>query len=70
MITGTISLEQSTVKLHVKEAGKYQVFIVASVQGEEDAVAASRASYRMIADALYDRRMEIVHERVKSLINQ
>jgi enamine deaminase RidA (YjgF/YER057c/UK114 family) len=64
MTAPTISFEQSTVKLHVKEAGKCQAFIVASVEGEEDAASAARASYAMIADALFDRRMQIVHERV------
>ena len=41
-------------------AGEGHAFIVVSISGEEDAATAARASYAMIADALYDRRMEIV----------
>lgn len=52
------------IALHSTEAGEGQAFIVASVLGEEDAATAARASYAMIADALYDKRMEIVHERI------
>jgi enamine deaminase RidA (YjgF/YER057c/UK114 family) len=64
MTAGTISFEQSMLKLHVKEAGQCQAFIVASLPDEEDAATASRTSYRMIADTLFDRHMEIVHERI------
>jgi enamine deaminase RidA (YjgF/YER057c/UK114 family) len=64
MTTGAISFEESTLKLHVRKAGKSQAFIVALVPDEEDAAKASRTSYRMIADTLIDRRMQIVHERV------
>ena len=64
MTTRAVSFEHSTLKLHFKGAGKGQAFIIASVPGEEDVARASRISYRMIADALSDRRMEIVHERV------
>jgi hypothetical protein len=52
------------IALHSMEAGEGRAFIVASVTGEEDGAAAARASYTMIADALYDKRMEIVHERI------
>ena len=52
------------IALHSTEAGEGRAFIVASVPGEEDAATAARASYALIADALYDRRMEIVHERI------
>jgi enamine deaminase RidA (YjgF/YER057c/UK114 family) len=49
---------------HGTEAGDGQAFLVASVAGEEDAATAARASYAMIAQALHDKRMEIVHERI------
>jgi enamine deaminase RidA (YjgF/YER057c/UK114 family) len=49
---------------HDTEAGDGQAFLVASVAGEEDAAAAARASYAMIAQALHDKRMTIVHERI------
>ncbi len=52
------------IALQITDAGEGQVFIVVSVTGEEDAATAARASYAMIADALYDQRMEIVHERI------
>jgi hypothetical protein len=52
------------IAMHRTEAGEGQVFLVASVTGEEDAATASRASYTMIAEALSDKRMEIVHERI------
>jgi enamine deaminase RidA (YjgF/YER057c/UK114 family) len=52
------------IALHSREAGEGRVFIVASVTGEEDAAAAARALYSMIADALHDKRMEIVQERI------
>ena len=52
------------ITMHRTEAGEGQVFLVASVTGEEDAVTASRASYTMIAETLSDKRMEIVHERI------
>jgi enamine deaminase RidA (YjgF/YER057c/UK114 family) len=51
------------IALHSMEAGG-QAFLVASVSGAEDAATAARASYTMIADALYDNRMKIVHERI------
>jgi enamine deaminase RidA (YjgF/YER057c/UK114 family) len=50
--------------LHSVEAEEGHAFIVASVRGEEDAVRAARASYAMIAEALSDKRMEIIHERI------
>jgi enamine deaminase RidA (YjgF/YER057c/UK114 family) len=50
--------------LHSTEAGEGRAFIVASVPGEEDAATAARALYTMIADALCDKRMEIVQERI------
>ena len=50
--------------LHSMETGEGNAFIVASVASEGDAATASRASYAMIANALYDKRMEIVHERI------
>jgi enamine deaminase RidA (YjgF/YER057c/UK114 family) len=40
------------------------VFLVASVAGEEDAAAAAQAAYAGIGEALSDRRMTIVHERI------
>ena len=52
------------IALHCTEAGEGQAFFVSSVSNEEDAVAAAKASYSMIADALHDRRMEVVHERI------
>jgi enamine deaminase RidA (YjgF/YER057c/UK114 family) len=52
------------IALHSREAGEGRVFLVASVTGEEDAAAAARATYAMIADVLHDKRMEIVHERI------
>jgi len=56
--------EQMNVVLHMSYAGDGQTFFVASVPREEDAATAARASYAMIADALHDKGMEIVHERV------
>ena len=52
MTAGAISIEQSRFNLHVRDAGKGEAFIVASVPGEEAAAAAARRSYRVIADAL------------------
>jgi len=52
------------IALHSREAGEGRVFLVASVTGEEDAAAAARALYSMIADALHDKRMEIFQERI------
>jgi len=52
------------IALHSTEAGKGRTFIVASVHGKEDAATATRTLYTMIADALYDKRIEIVHERI------
>ena len=53
-----------SIALHSREAGEGHAFLVASVTGEEDAATAARALYSMIADALHDKRMEIVHERI------
>jgi len=50
--------------LHVTEAGEGRAFIVASVPRKVDAETAARAFYTMIADALHDKRKEIVHERI------
>jgi len=52
------------VALHFTEAGEGRAFIVASVSGEEDAATAARALYTMLADALFDHHMEIIHERI------
>jgi enamine deaminase RidA (YjgF/YER057c/UK114 family) len=52
------------IALRTTEAGDGQAFMVTSVTGAEDAVTAARASYAMIADALYDKGMVIVHERI------
>jgi enamine deaminase RidA (YjgF/YER057c/UK114 family) len=52
------------VVLHCSEAGEGHVFIVASVSGEEDAALTAREVYCRIAEALSDRRMTIVHERI------
>jgi enamine deaminase RidA (YjgF/YER057c/UK114 family) len=52
------------VVLHCTEAGPGQVFLVASVSGEEDADSAAREAYSRIAEVLSDRRMTVVHERV------
>jgi enamine deaminase RidA (YjgF/YER057c/UK114 family) len=52
------------IALHCTEAGDGQAFFVASVSGEEDAATAARVSYAMIADALHEKRMEIIHERI------
>ena len=53
-----------SIALYSTEAGEGRAFFVASLPGKEDAATAARASYALIADALYDRRMEIVHERI------
>lgn len=58
-----IKRKLENIALQITEAGDGQAFIVASVTGGEDA-AAARASYTMIADALSDRRMAIVHDRI------
>jgi enamine deaminase RidA (YjgF/YER057c/UK114 family) len=52
------------VVLNCTEAGEGQVFLVASVSGEEDASRTAREIYSRIAEALSDRRMTIVHERI------
>ena len=52
------------VVLQCTEAGEGQVFLVASVSGEKDAAQAAREVYSRIAEALSDRRMTIVHERI------
>jgi enamine deaminase RidA (YjgF/YER057c/UK114 family) len=52
------------VVLHCTEAGPGQVFLVASVSREENAALAAREIYSRIAEALSDRRMTIVHERI------
>ena len=53
-----------SIALHSTEAGEGRAFFVASLPGKEDAATAARASYALIADALCDKRMEIVHERI------
>jgi enamine deaminase RidA (YjgF/YER057c/UK114 family) len=50
--------------LNCTEAGEGQVFLVASVFGEEEASRAARDAYSRIAEALSRRRMTIVHERI------
>jgi len=62
MFNNSVSFEN--IVLNSTAAGKGQAFIVVSVPGEEDAATAARVSYAMIADVLYDKRMEIVHERI------
>lgn len=52
------------VVLQCTEAGDEQVFIVASVSGEVDAASTARDVYSRIAEALSERRMTIVHERI------
>jgi enamine deaminase RidA (YjgF/YER057c/UK114 family) len=52
------------IALHCTEAGEGHAFLVASVPGKEDTATAARALYARIADALYDKRMQIVHERI------
>jgi enamine deaminase RidA (YjgF/YER057c/UK114 family) len=52
------------IALHGTEAGQGHAFFVASVSSEEDAAAAARIAYSMIADTLYDKHMTIVHERI------
>lgn len=52
------------IALHCTGAGEGHAFLVASVPGKEDTATAARALYARIADALYDKRMEIVHERI------
>jgi enamine deaminase RidA (YjgF/YER057c/UK114 family) len=52
------------IALYCTEAGEGQSFIVASVIGEEDAASSARALYAMVADALFDNHLEIVHERI------
>src|SRR3974377_881505 len=52
------------IALHCTEAGKGHAFLVASASDGEDAAAAARAAYSMIAETLYDKRMTIVHERI------
>jgi len=56
--------QRKNIALHYTEAGQGHAFLVASVSGEEDTVAAARASYAMIADTLFAKRMEIVQERI------
>jgi len=50
--------------LNCTEAGEGQVFLVASVFGEEEASRAARDAYSRIAEALSRRSMTIVHERI------
>jgi len=62
MSNNSVSFEN--IVLNSTVAGKGQAFIVVSMPGEEDAARAARASYAMIAEALSDKRVEIVHERI------
>jgi enamine deaminase RidA (YjgF/YER057c/UK114 family) len=59
-----IKRKLENIALHSTEAGDGQTFLLASVLGDENAAAAAMDSYTMIADALHDKRMEIVHERI------
>ena len=52
------------IALHCTGAGEGHAFLVASVPGKEDTATAARALYARIADALHDKHMEIVHERI------
>src|SRR5512139_3390873 len=56
--------QHKNIALYCTKAGQGHAFLVASVSGEEDAAAAARASYAMIVDTLFAKRMEIVHERI------
>jgi enamine deaminase RidA (YjgF/YER057c/UK114 family) len=57
-------LPSMSVVLHCTEAGPGQVFLVASVSGEENAASAAREVYTRIAESLSNKRMAIVHERI------
>jgi enamine deaminase RidA (YjgF/YER057c/UK114 family) len=55
---------QMNIVLHCTEAGAGQIFLVASVVGEEEDASAAREVYARITEALSNRRMTIVHERI------
>jgi len=59
-----IHRQHKHIALNCRDAGGGHTFLVASVNGRSDAATTARTLYTMIADALYDRRMEIVHERI------
>jgi len=54
----------ANIVLHSTVAGEGHAFIVASVLREENAASAAREVYSRIAEALANRRMAIVHERI------
>ena len=58
-----IQQQKAQVLLHISGAGDGQAFFIASVRGETGAAFAADAAYSLIAEALQERQMEIVHER-------
>jgi enamine deaminase RidA (YjgF/YER057c/UK114 family) len=58
-----IQQQKAQVLLHISGAGDGQAFFIASVRGETGAAHAADAAYSLIAEALQERQMEIVHER-------
>jgi len=58
-----IQQQKEQVLLHISGAGDGQAFFAASVRGETGAAYAADAVYSLIAEALQERQMEVVHER-------
>jgi enamine deaminase RidA (YjgF/YER057c/UK114 family) len=56
--------ELKNITVHCTDAGEGQLFLVASIAGEEDAAETARAVYARIAKVLSGRRVAIVHERI------
>lgn len=54
----------TAIQFHFAKAGADQAFLVVSLLHETDALYAVSASYEMIAKALREKNMEIVHERI------
>ncbi len=55
---------KTQISFHISDAGDGQAFFVASVKDETGAAYAAAAAYSLIAEALKERQMEVVHERV------
>jgi enamine deaminase RidA (YjgF/YER057c/UK114 family) len=54
---------RSQISFHISDAGDGQAFFAASVRGETGAALAADAAYSLIAEALQERQIEVVHER-------
>ena len=54
---------KAQISFHVSDAGVGQAFFTASVRGETGVVFAADATYSLIAEALQERQIEVVHER-------